>query len=190
MRFAASLIRPLALFVLLTGLAVGGTARAQEVAESHLDAARKAITALRATAEFDNIILDLAQQLKAQLYQKNPDMQPLISTVVDEKALAIASRRADLEREAALTYARVFTEEQLNAIAEFYSSDAGQKLLSDGPIVTRELYKAAEIWQVGISRDLAVEVGKRLSEEDAKMQPSAPAEETTQEGPEESPAGE
>ena len=82
-------------------------------------------------------------------------MQPLISSVVDEKALAIAARRADLEREAALTYARVFSEEQLNAIADFYSSDAGQKLLSDGPIVTRELFRAAEIWESafpGISR--------------------------------------
>ncbi len=183
MKLAASLIRPLALFLLLAGLALNAPARAQEVSESHLEAARRAISALKATEQFDGIILGLAESLKSQLYQKNPDMQPLISSVVDEKALAIAARRADLEREAALTYARVFSEEQLNAIADFYSSDAGQKLLSDGPIVTRELFRAAEIWEIGISRDLALEVANRLAEEDAAMKrgSAAPAEESPEE---------
>lgn len=164
MKFAASLIRPLVLVVLVALVGATGTLRAQEVSDSHLKAARAAIDALNTTDSFDRIILDLAQQLKGQLYQKNPDMQTTISDVVDETALAMASRRADLEREAALTYARVFSEQELNEIAAFYNSETGRKLLSDGPIVTRELLKAAEIWQVGISRDLAVEVGKKLTE--------------------------
>ena len=42
-------------------------------------------------------------------------------------------RRADLEKEAAIAYAEVFTEEELNAIAAFYNSDTGKKLLSDRP---------------------------------------------------------
>ena len=35
--------------------------------------------------------------------------------------------------------------QELNDIAAFYNSDAGKKLLADGPIVTRELVKAADI---------------------------------------------
>ena len=35
--------------------------------------------------------------------------------------------------------------------------------ISDGPIVTRELLKAAEIWQRGIARDLAQSVGTKLA---------------------------
>jgi hypothetical protein len=185
MKVADSFIRPLALFLVLASLA--GPVRAQEVSESHLEAARKAIAALQATAPFDNIILGLAQSLKAELYQKNPDMQPLISSVVDDESLKIAARRADLEREAALSYARVFSEEELTAIADFYSSEAGKKLLSDGPIVTRELFKAAEIWEVGIARDLAVEVGKRIAEEEAAWRAanqgtSGPADQGGEEG--------
>ena len=38
----------------------------------------------------------------------------------------------------------MFTEDQLNAIAAFYNSDAGKKLLSDGPIVTREYFRRPE----------------------------------------------
>src|SRR5690606_2151621 len=159
----------------VASLSLHGTANAQEVSDAHLEAARKAISALHATEPFDRIILGLAESLKNQLYQKNPDMQPLISSVVDEKSLEIASRGACLEREAALIYDRTFTEEELNGIAQFYSSEAGKKLLIEGPRVTSELIKAAEIWEVGISRDLAVEVGKRLAEEGAQVENTAPA---------------
>ena len=69
--------------------------------------------------------------------------------------MALAPRRADLEREAAITYAKAFSADELKAIADFYNSAAGKKLLKDGPLATRELYKAADIWSQGISRDLA-----------------------------------
>lgn len=81
-------------------------------------------------------------------------MQDAITATVDAKALELAPRRADLEREAALTYARAFSVEELKAISTFYSSEAGKKLLKDGPIATRELMKAADIWAAGINRDL------------------------------------
>ena len=65
----------------------------------------------------------------------------------------------------------MFSEADLNAIAEFYNSDAGKKLISDGPIVTRELFKAADIWQRGIARDLAAE--RRHQARDGGQEPGA-----------------
>jgi hypothetical protein len=97
-----------------------------------------------------------------QLIQKNPDMQELIGKTVGDKAMALASRRADLEKEAALAYAKVFSEKELNDIAAFYSSDAGKKLLDNGPIVTRELVKAANIWQTASPRSRQ-QVGETLA---------------------------
>ncbi len=148
--------------------------QAQDISESHLGAARSAIIAIKATEQFDNILPGAAQALKAELIQKNPDLQQTIIDTVDKTAIALASRRADLEREAALAYARVFTEEQLRQIADFYGSEAGQKLIADGPIVTREVIKAAEIWQRGIARDLAAQTAEKLAS--AYDQPDAPAE--------------
>ena len=56
---------------------------------------------------------------------------------------------------------KVFSEEELNAIAAFYNSASRQEAARlDGPIVAREVVKAADIWQRGIARDLAAEVGK------------------------------
>jgi hypothetical protein len=150
---------------------------AQEISEDHLKAARAAVAAIKATDPFDAILPEAAAVLKQSLIQKNPDMQEAIIKVIDEKALLLAPRRADLEKEAALAYAKVFSAEELNAIAAFYDSAAGTKLLIDGPLVVRELGKAANIWQRGVSRDLAAEVGKALDALVANNAPkTAPAE--------------
>lgn len=141
-------------------------ASAQEISESHLKAAHAAISALHATDQFDAILPQAAAALKAELIQKNPDLQDVIVKAVEDNTVAIASRRGDLENEVANAYARIFSEADLKGIADFYNSASGKKLLSDGPIVTREVVQAAEIWQRGIARDLAQNVGKEL---DGKM---------------------
>ncbi|MFC3072942.1 DUF2059 domain-containing protein [Shinella pollutisoli] len=139
-----------------------GAVKAQDVTEDQIKVARAAIDALGATVNFDNILPGLAERLKASLIQASPNHEPEINAVVDEQALALAPRRADLEREAATIYAKTFSQEELKAIADFYSSPVGKKLLKDGPIATRELVRAAEIWASGIQRDLADESGKKL----------------------------
>ena len=163
------------LFAAACALVSASPSLAQEITESHLKAARAALAAIHATDVYDGILPNAADQLKQQLIQKNPDLQSLISKTVDEKTIAMAGRRADLEKEAATAYAKAFTEEQLNTIATFYESDAGKKLISDGPIVVRELNKSAQIWQNGVARDLAEEVGKVLSANAPKQPAQFPA---------------
>lgn len=165
--------------ILVSGIALAAQVRADDaVTEEQLKAARAAISAINATAQFDNILPGLADQLKNQLIQATPNYQNEISTAVDEQALALAARRGDLEKEAATIYAKSFTVEELNAITAFYTSPAGKKLLSDGPIATREMAKAADIWAAGISRDLATETDKKLEEvlgAQKAEEPAAPA---------------
>jgi hypothetical protein len=156
-------------------LALSVPAYAQDVSESHLKAAHDAIEAIHATDEFDNILPQAAAALQAQLIQKNPDISQLIAKTVSEKALALASRRADLEKEAALAYAKLFSEKELNDIAAFYNTEAGKKLITDGPVATRNLFKAAQIWQNGIARDLAQQVGEALGAAADTKAPEAPA---------------
>lgn len=143
-------------------VAFSAPAFSQDVPESHLKAAHAAIAAIHATDAFDNALPSAAASLREQLIQKNPDMQELISSTIGEKALALAARRGDLEKEAALVYAKAFSEQELNDIATFYTSEAGKKLLDQGPAITGQLVRAAEIWQNGIARDLAKDVGESL----------------------------
>ncbi|CAG1004511.1 MAG: DUF2059 domain-containing protein [Rhizobiaceae bacterium] len=170
-------------FAAATVLALALPASAQDIADSHLKAARTALDALNATDQFDVILPQAAAALKAELIQKNPDLQQAILKIVDEKTLALVARRADLEKEAATIYARVFSEEELTAVAAFYNSGPGKKLLTDGPIVTRELLKAAEIWQRGVARDLAQAVGEELGKAmGAQATPVSPAPEGETQG--------
>lgn len=147
---------------LIVSASLVGAVKAQDVTEDQIKAARAAIDALGATVNFDNILPSLAERMKASLIQASPNHESEINAVVDEQALALAPRRADLEREAATIYAKTFTQEELKAIADFYNSPVGKKLLRDGPIAVRELVKAAEIWASGIQRDLSVESSKKL----------------------------
>lgn len=168
------LIAPFSALVLLAGV---HAASAQEISASHLEAARAAISAIQATDQFDEILPSAARALKAELIQKDPHLEALITKTVDDKAIALASRRADLETEAARAYANTFSEDELKAIAAFYTSDAGKKLLTEGPIVTREVLRAANIWQNGVARDLAQNVGEVLAAQaGAAAAPEQPAE--------------
>ncbi len=174
-----SIYRPRPVFaVLVTAalLAGAGIASAQEITETHLKAARAAITSIRATDSMDSILPQANQMLKVELIQKNPDMESDIVRIVDEETLAIAPRRGDLEKEVATAFARAFSEQELNEIAAFHSSPTGQKFLTDSPIVGREVGKAVEIWQLGIARDLSRAVGTKLGAIAPNAQPPAPAE--------------
>ncbi|SMF68244.1 DUF2059 domain-containing protein [Neorhizobium sp. CSC1952] len=159
-RFAV-LGRAAALAILFSG-AFTVSARAQEVSDAQLAAAREAIAALNVTDRYDNILPNLAERLKAQFIQASPNFQEQISSVVDEQALALASRRADLEKEAATIYAKSFSVDELKAISTFFNTDTGKKLLTNQPLVSRELVKAAEIWANGISRDLTNQSTEKL----------------------------
>jgi len=159
-----------------TLLALAQPAAAQDISDSHIAAARGAISSLGVTQQFDEILPQAAAALKGELIQKNPDLQSQIITIVDETTLSLVSRRGDLEREAAMAYARVFSEEHLTAISTFFTSEAGRKLITDGPIADREIFQAANIWQSGVARDLAQQVATRLQEVAPQAQGPAEAE--------------
>ena len=149
---------------------------ADDISETHMQAARDAISAIHATDAFDRILPAAAQALKGQLIQKDPNYQEDIIAIVDKQTLALAQRRADLETESATDYAKAFTEDELKAIAAFYSSPAGKTLLEKGPQVTAEIGRAAVIWQRGIARDLAEAVAKEMAEKHPLKEPApAPA---------------
>lgn len=148
--------------IIVSGIGLAGIARAAEVSDAQMKAAYAAIQATGATAPFDAILPNIAEQLKASFIQSSPNYQDIISSTVDQEALALASRRGDLEKEAAAIYAKTFTVDELNAIANFFNSDVGKKFLKDVPLANRELFKAADIWSAGIQRDLYKSASDKL----------------------------
>ena len=143
---------------------LAGAAFAQEISKEHLTASKRAINASRSTRQLDEILPRLAANFKSELIRNNPDQEAQISLIVDEAAISLASRRGDLENEAAQIFARVFTIDELKAIAEFYESDAGKKFLEQSPLVLREIQRASQVWGNGMQRDLGEAVQKKLVE--------------------------
>jgi len=145
------------------GLMAGAPAMAQEATPAHLAAARAAIDAIDSTEQFDNILMNAATQIKSDLIGSNPNMQSEISDMVDDRAIALAPRRAALENEVARVYAKLFTEQELKEIAAFYGSPTGQKLLKQGPVASREIMVAADVWSNGIVRDLRASAAEGMT---------------------------
>jgi uncharacterized protein len=163
---------------ILALMGVSSLAVAADPTPEHLAAARAAIAAIKATDQFDVILPQAADSLKGEMIQKDPNLEAAITSAVDEEVIKLAARRADLEKEAARAYANIFSVEELNGIATFYSSDVGKKLIAEGPLATREVIKAANIWQTGVSRDLAEAVAKKVkAAAEAAAPVEAPAEE-------------
>lgn len=154
--------RAAVLGILLASSAFTAAANAQEISAGHLKAAKDTIAALNATDRFDAILPNLAERLKSEYTLASPNFQTQISKTVDAEALALAPRRADLEKEVATTFAKSFTEDELKQIAAFYSSPVGKKYLQTLPLVQRETVRAAEIWANGISRDLTANSSAKL----------------------------
>lgn len=149
---------------LMAGTFFTQQALAQEITADHLKAARAAIAAIKVTAPFDSILPGAAENLKGVLIQGNPNLSEEISNTVDDEAIKLASRRSDLEDEVANIYAKAFSQEELEAISNFYNTETGKKLLSASPIIVRELRRSGEIWGAGVARDLRTVVQNSLVE--------------------------
>ncbi|GAA5109361.1 DUF2059 domain-containing protein [Bartonella jaculi] len=141
-----------------------GMVYAQGVSEQHLISARKAINAIHATDQFDNFLPTAARDLKNELIGDDPNLATAISEIVDKQALALAKRRADLEKEIAQVYAKYFTQEELDAITAFYNSDTGKKFLTEVPSIARDAYSTFDTWRSAIMQDLVKNVKKEMSE--------------------------
>ncbi|MEO0496694.1 MAG: DUF2059 domain-containing protein [Pseudomonadota bacterium] len=136
---------------------------AQEISDSHLSVARATVKASGATSRFDLILPQLLQDVKTRFISNRPDLEAEITDVANEEAIAIAPRRADLEREVATIFARVFTEAELVELEAFYSTDTGKKLLAETDVISRQIVAASRVWANGIGRDLEINVTKTMN---------------------------
>jgi hypothetical protein len=137
---------------------------AQDVSESHFSAARDAVAASGATDRFDLILPNILQDVKTRFIANRPDLEAEITGVANDEAIALASRRTNLEKEVANIFAKVFTEEELRELEAFYSTDTGKKLLQETDVITRQVVAASRVWGRGMARDLETNVSKVLSE--------------------------
>jgi hypothetical protein len=141
-----------ALVVTATVLAAPG--RADEITPERMAAALEAVHSAKASKGFDNVLPMVTEKVQDQIIRLRPDLYKQITDTVQQQALKLIARRADLDNDVARIWANAFSEEELNAITAFYKSPAGLKFVDIGPKVIGESLQAVKRWSDRIGEEL------------------------------------
>jgi uncharacterized protein len=126
----------------------------QEFSESQLDAAKRASSSAPLSKDLDTVLPLLVQRVQTRLISLRPDLHAQITETVQAVALKLVARRADLDSAIALVWARMFTEEELNEIAEFYNSPVGKKFVELGPEIGAVTIQTVDNWSSRVGEEL------------------------------------
>ena len=133
---------------------LAASAPADQITPSHLAAAHETVVSSKASANFDDLLPVISQQVQNQLITLRPDLYSQISDAVQATVLQLVGRRADLDNDVARIWANAFSEDELKAIAAFYQSPAGQKFVDLGPKVVGDTLQAAKGWSDRVREEL------------------------------------
>lgn len=127
---------------------------AQEFTESHLDAAKRASTNAPISKDLDTVLPLLAQRVQTRLVSLRPDLHAVINETVQNVALELVARRADLEDAIALAWARIFSEDELEEIAAFYDSPTGKRFVEIGPELGTTTLQTVDNWSSRVGEEM------------------------------------
>ena len=111
---------------------------------------------------FDEVLPMVADQAKNAFIRANPQMQLGIIDVVDRVALSLVSRRAELDEYLAKVWAAGFTNEEMQELIDFYSSDTGKKYAQVHARLISVQTTAAQEWGKSVSDQLTAIVRQEL----------------------------
>jgi hypothetical protein len=140
--------------LVVTAMVAAAPGRADDVTPSHLAAALEAVHSAKASKGFDNFLPLLSEKVQDQIIRVRPDLYKQITDVVQQQALKLVARRADLDTDVARIWANAFSEEELKSITAFYKSPAGLKYSDLGPQVFSSQLQAVKAWSDRLGQEL------------------------------------
>ena len=111
---------------------------------------------------FDRLIPLVASQLRRLMTRSHPELERPLAEVFQGALAGLADRKTDVMSEVAEVYARIFTLEELEAIARFYRSEVGRKYVEAAPKLTAEALRIGQKWGEIISRELRTKVKQEM----------------------------
>lgn len=148
-------------FIIAAALSLSAAAHAQEADEATLTAARRLVVSAQVEQTFLRMTDQLIPLMLAPLARQrglSAEQQQVIVDVVSEEMRRDPAPLIDM---IARLYAQRLSAEELHAIADFYESPAGQRLLEVTLRMQGELAGVGEIWGREI---LAPRVQRRMEE--------------------------
>ena len=168
----------LAALVFAMGTMLGGVASAQdaqvpeenslqriletEIAPERMALAMKLVALSGTTRIFDEVLPTIAEDSKNRFIRANPQMQLGIIAVVDKIAVQLVSRRPELDQYLARVWASGFSDEEMQELVDFYSSDVGKKFSGALPQILAVQTAAAQEWGKSVGEELNLKVQEEL----------------------------
>jgi uncharacterized protein len=140
--------------LVMTAVVLAASGRADEITPSHMAAALEAVHSAKASKGFDNVLPLISEKVQDQIIRIRPDLYKQITDVVQQEALKLVGRRADLDNDVARIWANAFSEDELKAISAFYKSPAGLKFVNIGPQVVAGSLQAVKGWSDRVGQEL------------------------------------
>jgi hypothetical protein len=111
---------------------------------------------------FDDVLPTIADEAKNDFIRANPQMQLGIIALVDKIAVQMVSRRPELDRFLARIWASGFSDEEMQTLIDFYSTETGKKFAKTMPSLLAVQTSAAQEWGRSVSEELNTKVQAEL----------------------------
>jgi hypothetical protein len=125
-------------------------------------AARELVEASATAAQFDQAVPLLVREMTQAFLSLAPERAAEIRETMSEISTRFIKRKSELIDEVVRIYADLMTIEDLRAIAAFYKSGAGRRLVLAMPEITRRSTAAGQVWGQLIGQELATEMRSEL----------------------------
>lgn len=163
-RFSSRLAAALVAGVLLTGPAF-----AQEIAPTHLAAARDVVTASGMSRSFEVVIPQFEQRLRQQFVTR-PEVAKELDPVFEQLKPEMELQEQAMVNRAAGALARRLDEAELKQIAAFFNSPIGKKYVETQPAVLDDLVKEMQDWSGELAEYIQVRVRAELAKRGLQIQ--------------------
>jgi uncharacterized protein len=133
-----------------------------EIAPERLALAMKLVEISGTTRIFDEVLPSIAEDSKNRFIRANPQMQLGIIAIVDRIAVQMVSRRPELDQYLARVWASGFSDEEMQELVDFYSTNVGKKFSNALPQVLAVQTAAAQEWGKSVGEELNLKVQQEL----------------------------
>lgn len=168
MTFSLSLRRlPQALFLAGAIALSGHTAiqAQQEISPEHLSVARQYIDMTDGANVYEIALVEIGISVMRILIQQDPALAEPLPDVIQDVFDEYTENKGDLFNQFARIYAMRFTQEELQQIVDFYSSDLGRKLLAENATINQDMQTVLRVWENNAQNEFLSKVRTILREQ-------------------------
>jgi hypothetical protein len=142
---------------------------APEASPEHTAAAVEFLTVSGVSKGFEEMIPQFLDQVRVRYVGQRPEIAELINEAALGLVPEFVKRRDDLNRELAKIYVTRFTIEELNELAAFYKTPAGQKFSQVQSEVLQASVPVVQNWSRKMSTDMAQRIKEEVGKKGQKL---------------------